>query len=142
MQITFSAALALTVNTEVAESYSLIGDKVLRVAHASLVDDKLPEVPASIINDRVKITGGLALALVLVAAFAWRALVLGRVPILVDIGLPKKNPHEDHRFVPICPFVLVVWNRIHWFVCNVVFVYNAVFLCNAGFICIAVFTCN
>ena len=90
------------------QSYSLIGDKVLRIAHAPVVDDKLPEVPASVVNDGIKAAEVFTLALVLVAGFAWRALVLCRVPRLVDVGLPQENPHQDHLFVPTSSVGLVI----------------------------------
>ena len=77
MYVTSSAVPAVTVNTAVTDSDSLIGDEVLGVAHAPLIDDKLPEVPAGIINNRVKESRVFALAPVLVAGFAWWALVLG-----------------------------------------------------------------
>ena len=84
LYITNSAVPAVTVNTAVTDSDSLVGDEVLGVAHALIIDDKLPEVPASIINNRVKESGVFAVAPVLVAGFAWWALVLGRVWIFVD----------------------------------------------------------
>ena len=76
----FGAALTLN---------SYVSDEILRVALTLLVNNELPEEPASIVHDGVEVMDVETVAQNLPALLARRASELGRTMLRVDVGFAK-----------------------------------------------------
>lgn len=89
-------------------SHPIVCNEVFRVAHATVINNKLAEIPASIIDNGIKMMWMVARAEVLETPLAWRTFELVRVRDGVDERVAQHHSHQHHCFLPRGSLVLII----------------------------------